>query len=776
MTRGHAVRLIAAVALLALAALLLVDRLHVRTDMSFFLPGTEDSQSALLVDRLRDGAASSVVMIGLSGGSAEALRAASTSVAASLRASGLFTTVENGAFGTLSPERLGSLWSRRYILSPPLPADAFSPEQLRADLTASLTRLAGAEGWAVRDLFPADPTGRLLTLLGAMQGSGGPQRHGGLWMSADGQRALLVARSVASGLDLAGQARVADAVDAALTPLRASGLTATASGPGLIAAATSTRMRGDVTLISTVASVLVAGLLLWVFRSLPVLILLGLPIAAAIIAGAAVVQAVFGSVHAVALSFGTTLIGVAIDYPVHLLTHRHRTETAQTTMRRLRGPLALSTLTTLAGFVVLSQASFPGLAQLGLFAAVGIIVAALTTTFVLPALLPPALVPRPAAAHPRFLATLHTARWGLAAGILAVTVGALAMGGPRWETNLAALSGLPQQDRDRDAALRHDLGVADARLLLVVQADSPEAVLRQQEALRPALDALIAKGALRGAEMAADLLPSVATQTARQAALPDAATLAARLAEATATMPLTADALAPFMAAVASQKAATPLTPDTLDGPLSMRVDALLKPERGGWTGLVLPAGVTDAEALRSIAVNAGPSVAFLDLKTEADGLAGRYLSEALDWLGWGCLAAVLVVSLGLRHPVRIIGTLWPAFAAVVATSAILVLAGVGLTLFHVLAMVLVAGLGIDYAVFFGGYSASTRQSGTSLRAVVLCSATTVAVFATLAMSAVPVLQAIGLTVALGAALSLVLTIAFARPADIAQKGASNSV
>lgn len=762
------------IVLIVLAALttLLVNRINVRTDLSFFLPGAEDPQSALLVDRLQDGAASSIVMISLSGGPAEALRDGSLAVARSLRDSALFTTVETGAVGTVTPQLLGSLWDRRYILSPALDAGAFTADQLRADLQAGLNRLAGAEGWVMRDLFPADPTGRLTTLLASLQGTTGPQRRNGLWMSADGTRALLVARSRAGGLDLPAQIQVASAIDAALAPVRASGLIAEASGPGLIAARTSGRMRAETTTISVIASAGVAILLLWAFRSVPVLVLLGLPIGAAILAGTAVVQMTFGSVHAVALSFGATLIGVAIDYPLHLLAHRHPSESAADTVRRLARPLALSTLTTLAGFTVLSLVSFPGLAQLGLFAAVGIVVAALTTALVLPALTPPTLHLRVTGFGVRLWALLHSGRYIAGAVVLGLVTLALLTGQPRWQTNLAALSALPPAARDLDARLRHDLGVADARILLIVRGDDADTVLARQETLRPALNAMLADGRVGGIEMAADLLPSRAAQKARQARLPDAETLASRLTEATAGLPLRPSALAPFQIAIATEKEAPPLTVETLSGPAALRIEALLKPERGGWSGLVLPSAVADPEALRALAENAGPHVTFLDLKAEAETLASRYLDEALAWLGWGGLAATLVVGIGLRHPVRIVRTLAPASAAIAATIAILVLSGTPLSLFHVLALVLVAGLGIDYAVFFSEYSSSNHDSAVSVRAILLCAATTVTVFSTLALSDAPVLHAIGLTVAVGASLALALTLAFSA-AD--SKGASTS-
>jgi predicted exporter len=91
---------------------------------------------------------------------------------------------------------------------------------------------------------------------------------------------------------------------------------------------------------------------------------------------------------------------------------------------------------------------------------------------------------------------------------------------------------------------------------------------------------------------------------------------------------------------------------------------------------------------------------------------------------------------------------------------------GVPLTLFHILALLLVASLGVDYSLFFTGYSRLDDGVVSEFRSVGVCCATSAIVFATLAFSSIPVLSAIGATVATGAVLSFLLTLCLSGRSD----------
>jgi predicted exporter len=89
--------------------------------------------------------------------------------------------------------------------------------------------------------------------------------------------------------------------------------------------------------------------------------------------------------------------------------------------------------------------------------------------------------------------------------------------------------------------------------------------------------------------------------------------------------------------------------------------------------------------------------------------------------------------------------------------------AGIPLSLFHLISLVLAAGLGLDYALFFEHASADLNAQKRTLHALLVCAVSTLLVFALLALSTVPVLRAIGVTVTLGVIFNFLLAALLSR-------------
>src|SRR4029078_13671036 len=88
---------------------------------------------------------------------------------------------------------------------------------------------------------------------------------------------------------------------------------------------------------------------------------------------------------------------------------------------------------------------------------------------------------------------------------------------------------LPEAAKALDQRLRAELGAPDVRYLLVARAKTGEGALERSEAPEASLAGQQAAGALGGFETPSRYLPSLRTQEARRAALPDPATLARNL-------------------------------------------------------------------------------------------------------------------------------------------------------------------------------------------------------------------------------------------------------
>ncbi|MBS0395880.1 MAG: hypothetical protein JSR54_14765, partial [Proteobacteria bacterium] len=292
----------------------------------------------------------------------------------------------------------------------------------------------------------------------------------------------------------------------------------------------------------------------------------------------------------------------------------------------------------------------------------------------------------------------------------------------------------------------------------------------------------VAAGVIASTDSPARYLPGPAAQAARRAALPPPAALRQSLAQAAATLPVETAELDGFLADIEAARTAPALTRADLEGTaLAAVVDALLVHHGARWNALVpleAPRRGTVAAAIDLAPVEAalgqlatpGAEVTVLDLKRESDALYSGYLRQAAQLSLAGLAAIVLLLALALRCAGRVARVLAPLALAVLVVMGGFALAGRELTILHLVGLLLIVAIGSNYALFFdreaaAGSAASPERTVASL---LVANLTTVIGFGTLALSDVPVLSAVGSTVAPGALLALVFAAVLARPATAA--------
>lgn len=754
------------------ACVAIIARTEFSTDFSAFLPRSPSPVQQVLVEQLRHGVVSRLILIGIEGDAPDRLAQASKRLAVSLRASGDFASVSNGEDAGFEKDR-DLLWRNRYLLSPAVTAERFSPQALRGSLEESLRQLASPAGVLLQRILPADPTGELIRLLEQFLPQTQPRLQSGVWFSREGGRALLVAQTRAAGSDI-------DAQERALALIRSSFAQATAAsemkllltGPGVTSVTTRERVRDDAWRLSLIATGLIAALLLALYRSARVLGLGLLPVASGALAGVAAVSLAFGSVHGITLAFGVTLIGEGVDYAIYLFTQNTPGAAPQATFERIWPTLRLGVLTSICGFSAMLFSDFTGLAQLGVFSVAGLVVAAAVTRWVLPALLPRGFVVAAVGAFaPKVMALVRAApmlRYP-ALAVLAVTLAFLLLRPqPLWGGSLSSLSPASPGEQALDQQLRQGIGAPEVRHLVVVRARDEQAALQASEHAAMTLRESMAQGWLQGFDSPALYLPSEATQRARQAALPGAETLRQNLQAALKGLPFRANVFEPFVRDVSAARSMPLLERASLQGTsLALKLDSLLVKRDSGWAAMLPLRGVSNVEAIAGeIAKHTDAQVVLLDLKHEAGQLYRTYLREAQTNALLGAAAIVVLLFAILRSPRRVFDVLAPLAAAVLVTCGLLVVSGVELSIFHLVGLLLVVAVGSNYSLFFDRQAPSGQDRGRTIVSVVLACVCTLVGFGVLVFSKVPVLSAIGSTVGLGAAMALVFSAIMSRTAD----------
>ena len=488
-------------------------------------------------------------------------------------------------------------------------------------------------------------------------------------------------------------------------------------------------------------------------------------------------------------------------------------------LKRFWPTVRLGVLTSIFGFAALLFSGFPGLAQLGLYSIAGLATAALVTRFVLPRLLPAGFAVRdisgPGRVLARAVARAGVLRWP-AFVLIALSVVVLALHRDRlWNHELAALSPVSAQDQAMDQSLRADLGAPDVRYLVVISGSTQEQVLAAAERAASALQPLVESNAIGGVDSATHLLPSMATQQQRLNVIPPTDELRRRLAEAVQPLPIRPERLQPFLEDAEKARNARPVQRAALDGTtLAVAVDGMLvrRPGTPGapetWSAFLplhgprsAPGTAADAAAaidparikaaLPAVDAGATTRTLFVDIKGEADALYSGYLKEAALLSLAGLAAIAVLIAVVLRSVQRMLRVMAPLAGTVLIVMAGLALAGQQLTILHLVGLLLVFAVGSNYALFFsagteqekaGGDKADAASTGsvngepvsgdaansrpsavspTTLASLLFANISAVFGFGILALSSVPVLNAIGATVGPGAVLALVLAAVF---------------
>ena len=757
--------LVAWLAALAALGAIVATQLKVGTDLRSFMPAPTTPDQKLLMDQVGEGPGSRLLLVAIEGGDDAAKAALSRGLAAALRKEAAFTQVVNGDFD------LGMLDTRlmpyRFLLSPTLDTQALDEDYLADQLQQRLDDLGSPAATLLKGLLPRDPTLETLKLAERWTPARSPEVREGVWFSSRGE-ALLLAQTRGAGFDPGAQDEAIGRLRAAFAALPDSaGSHLTISGPGYFTVVVNAQTRDQADWIGRISTIGFIVLMLAAYRSVSSLLFGALPVATGALAGIAVMTLCFSEVHGITLAFGFTLLGVAQEYPIRLLSHRRAGESAVASVKGLWPLLLTAIASACIAYLAFYASGVGGLKQLAVFTITGLLAAGFTTRYALPYLLPARardVADTPGLARFRgWLDALPRPRW-LPIPVAAAAVAMLAFApGPFWQNDLSALTPLPRDLLMTDARLRGELGAPDVRYLLVVQAPTADGVLAASAKLEPRLREQVAAKTLDGFELPSIYLPDLATQRARQAKLPDRATLDAALDGALDGMPFRKDLFAPFVDDVETARGAPLLTPDVFArSPLGQRLAAMLVPRGDHWVGLSALSGVHDASAIAAAVASAGANARLLDLKDASESLVAEYRTRILHALLAATLLLLVTITLALRSVRRAWHVLAPMTLATFLVLAVERVVGIPISLFHLVALILAAGLGLHYALFFERDTGDPAEQRRTLHATVVCVISALLVFGMLAWSSIPVLRAIGLTVSLGVAFHFCLSILMA--------------
>ena len=527
------------------------------------------------------------------------------------------------------------------------------------------------------------------------------------------------------------------------------GLTIAKTGQVFFAVAEATAAKADVQRIAIIATLGIFAMVLSVFFSPLPLIGTLITVGSGLITGIAAVTLIFDGIHAIALVFGASLIGISVDYALHYLVLPADEKSPTARIATIRSGLSLGLLTSVCGFAVLAISPAILLAQIAVYSIAGLIAAYVTVLFVLPLL--PARSVKHRSLIPRVYQKLDDTLRRLRLPRLVRGMAALAILGGF----AICILFIPTDDDIRHLGHGNDTLTTQARLIgdtmgmggnpAFIRIDGADSQSRLQtgEAVQNALRPLIKDGTVGSAFGLSDMIPSIKRQDENRTRIKD------QLFE----------AYAPKLA---------PLIPINIQTPypgapyLHADEDAFAQfPElanlRDGMTDIVRLNAVTDANTVAMAIANIDAARLINPRATITDQFS-HYRNWATVGLAIALLSAgiLAIARYGMIRGLCVLGT--PAGAMLVALGGAATI-GITINFFTIMALFLVFAIGADYVIFFSESQKHGQQDATRF-AVFLSLISSILAFGLLASSSVPVVSAIGTIMAIGLPTAWVLSYA----------------
>ncbi|SEI25520.1 MMPL family transporter [Pseudomonas asplenii] len=601
-----------------------------------------------------------------------------------------------------------------------------------------------------------------LGLTGRIQNSQ-PQRgavqldigSGALVADADGKSwVLLRARTTGNAFDMKLPLQVAEllkqsreqASQAHVQLLAASGLLYAANGQQ--------QATREITWVGGGATLGILLLLLLAFRRWRALLAF-VPVLVGMLFGAVACVAFFGHMHVMTLVLGSSLIGVAVDYPLHYLSKSWSLKPWHSwpALRLTLSGLSLSLATSCIGYLALAWTPFPALTQIAVFSAAGLLGAYLSAVCLLPALLKGADL-RPAQWPLKVCEALLALREKLLQKIASPLLLGLLMlfcAGGLWQLNskndIRQWVGAPPQLQAEAQAIARITGYQPTSQFFLVRAADQQQLLDRQSALGSRLEQLVNLNKLQGFLSLNQLVSLPSEQQ--------------RLRDSLQQLPHYWQPLLDLgvpLAALQKELAELQALPiedidSALTGPLGEAWRGLwLGPSADGVAGMVSLQGLNNAELLRVQAMDL-PGVQLVDRLGDLNKVFAATQISAAELKLASCVLIVLLLILpfGLGGALRIVAL--PLLAALCSLASLGWL-GQPLTLFSLFGLLLVTAISVDYAILMreriGG-------AAVSLLGTLLAALTTWLSFGLLAISSTPAVSNFGLSVSLGLAFSFLL-------------------
>jgi predicted exporter len=533
------------------------------------------------------------------------------------------------------------------------------------------------------------------------------------------------------------------------------------SGADWIAQQAQRQIKHEINLITTLALGMILIALFIAFRSPKLILLSSLPLLGAFSIGILSTISLFGSMQLITLALGAILLGVAIDYPIHIISAYQSRK--KSSIEKIWLTVRLGALTSAFGFLTLWWVDIEGLQQISIFAASGLLAAIVITQTLKPYLanhyplnISP---PLPISSQNSNISAPNNLKF-LTLGLLVISI-ILFVKPLQWQDDIASLSPVSKDLIQTDRTLRSQFEYKEVGKKLLLPAKDIESLLQKQEALIHSLETLKSSGAIQQYQLLAQILPSQQLQILRQKALVSSQSAVNLINEAVKNTRFKTSHFKPFQESLEQSKALPLITfdhfinSDDQNNQLAHQ-RVLITPNQV--IGVIALSGVqSDALIQNFVQKSRLKELVYFNQRAFIAKQIKEVRVNLLQILGFLLIVLGGSIWLKFRNLHYVLTILSPIILAIGLTLATFSLLGIALSIFHLMSLMLVAAIGIDYSLLFAESTSEGTDAKNWTHSIHVAFFTTLGSFGILSLSQLSLLSAIGLTVVIGVSFSFCL-------------------
>lgn len=654
-----------------------------------------------------------------------------------------------------------------------------NPDSIIQQVQGNYRTLISPTGLVARDFILNDPMGiSFIALKKLQQLNIGDEFHlqNGFVTTKDDSKILLFINPVLSGSETEKNTLFAaqlEKIKSAINQQFKGKASIDYFGSSLIAVANAKQIKHDIfttVMISTTALMLI---LILFYRRIFIPLIIFIPTIFGGLFALASLYFLKESISAISLSIGAVLVGVTIDYALHILTHyKHRVD-VHTLYKDITMPLIMSSTTTAAAFLCLLFVNSEALQDLGIFAAISVVVSAIFSLLIIPHLYTPAENPeneRETVIDKAAGFSFHNNKFLLISCLICIVVCFFTFQNVGFNNNLSELNFIPKEIKNAEAKVEGTTNLTSKSIYLASYGNSENEALENNRKLYRKLtieqekEALLNFSSIGGIVLSQEAQEAKIAQwntfwsNARKKALEN------ELIAAGNTIGFKPETHQQFYTLL--HKDFQPVTLKDYQKIKALPLNDFVADKNGFYTVLSIAKVSNEQRDVFVKHISKEKNVIVIDRQHMNETFLGKLKDDFNTLVNYSFVAVILILFIFFRKTELVIIATIPIAITGVVTAGIMAIFGIELNIFSTIVCTLIFGHGVDFSIFMTSalqkeYTFGKIEMKTYRTSILLAVMTTILAIGALIFAKHPALKSISIVSLIGVFAALIITFVF---------------